>query len=48
MPFGLAFKKEKYQPGNLNWMKPKVYSDEEIKDIFDNLNLDDKKCGQVV
>ena len=33
-------KKEKYQLGSLNWMKPKVYSDEEIKDIFDNLDLD--------
>lgn len=33
-------KKEKYQPGKLNWMKPKKYTDEEVKELFDQIDLD--------
>jgi hypothetical protein len=36
-------KKEKYQPGKANWLKQKKYSEQEIQEIFDNLNLDDIK-----
>jgi hypothetical protein len=33
-------KKEVYQPGRMNWLKPKVYSQEEIENMFDNIDLD--------
>lgn len=34
-------KEEKYQPGHMNWLKPKVYTKEEVDEIFDNLDLED-------
>lgn len=34
-------KKEKYQPGKLNWMKKKKYTDQEVQEMFDQINLDD-------
>jgi hypothetical protein len=33
-------KKEKYEPGKMNWLKPKVYTEKEIQTMFDNIDLD--------
>jgi hypothetical protein len=34
-------KKEVYQPGRMNWLKPKIFTESEIQNMFDNLNLDE-------
>lgn len=33
-------KKEKYEPGKGNWLKKKVYSQKEIEDMFEKIDLD--------
>jgi hypothetical protein len=33
-------KKEIYQPGKRNWLKQKKYSEKEMQEIFDNIDLD--------
>ena len=32
--------KSVYLPGTLTWLKQKVYTEEEVQDIFDNIDLD--------
>lgn len=33
-------KKEVYQPGHMNWLKPKKYSEKEIDEMFNSLDIE--------